>query len=161
MPALLFGLVALVACKKDDEIVLTQFNGDDDILVVCVGEDSGCVPVGEIDLHSTNGSTLIGTASVDPPSGPVGTLHTVSVDVDDEWEDEVLLVTAQFLSDRGEQTWDMQQDSANHGNWEVEVESLGEPDEVREDAIKLRLYQDDGTTVETPTTETTETEEGS
>jgi hypothetical protein len=151
---ILAALLLLGACKKDDEVVLVQFNGDD-MLVVCVGEDPDCAPVGEIDLTSTNGSTLIGTASVDPASGPVGTLHTISVDVDDTWEEDVIQVSADFIGNRGEQAWDLQRDSADHGTWEIEVESLGAEEEAREDQIFLRLYQDEaalGTTTETPTT---------
>ncbi len=142
IPSLLLLAGGLVGCNKDDELVLAQFNGDDDILVVCVGEGEDCEPVSAIDVHSTNGSTLIGTASVDPATGPVGTLHTVSVDVDDAWEDQVLLVAAEFIGIRGQQTWELRQDSADHGNWILEVESLGNDDEVREEEILLRLYED-------------------
>lgn len=154
-PRCRIGLLAVAACNKGEEVVPVQFNGDDDILVVCVGTGD-CEPVGEIDLRSTNESTLIGTASVDPASGPVGTLHTVSVDVDDTWQDQVIKVTAEFISERGDQDWLLQQDSADHGNWEIEVQSLGDPDESREDQIILRLFEDVSTTTTTEPT-TTET----
>lgn len=150
-------LLSLAGCKsEEDDFPFIRFNADDDHLVVCVGDGAGCTPVGTTDLLSTNGSTVVGTATVDPESGPVGTVHRIEIDVDDEWSEIVQLAQVELDGDRGTQSWDMQQDSADHGNWVIEVESLGDDGESREDRVDVLLWQYEETTTTTTTTETTE-----
>jgi hypothetical protein len=152
---LAFALLALTACKgKEDDFPFIAFNGDSDVLTICVG-DGSCEPVSAIDLHSTNDSTVVGAASVDPASGPVGTIHRIAVEIDEEWNETVQLVQVVMDGDRGEQTWDLSQDSADHGNWVVDVESLGDPGESRADTATILLWQPaESTTTPTSTTAT-------
>lgn len=135
-------ILALAACKgPEEEFPYRPFNADDQLLTLCVGGGAGCEPVVELDLLSTNSSTEIGVATVDPGAGPVGTVHRFEVTILDEWIDPVALVQVRLDGERGTQTWDLRQDSADHGNWVVEVESLGEPDESRQDDATILLWE--------------------
>lgn len=136
-------LLALAGCQDTaEEFPYEQFNADDQELTVCVGSASGCAPVTDLALLSTNGSTEVGSATVDPGEGPVGTIHRFEVTVDADWIDTVTLVQVAMGGDRGDQTYDLRQDSADHGNWVVEVQSLGEPDEQRTDTATILLWED-------------------
>ena len=149
-------LLALAACTKDqDEFPYRAFNATDQVLTLCVGAGEGCEPVPQVVLLSTNSSTEVGEATVDPDSGPVGTIHRFEVTVDLEWVETVALAQVELDGERGSQTWDLRQDSADHGNWVIEIESLGDPDEQRTDTATLLLWEllPDATTTTTGTTE--------
>lgn len=148
-------LGALVGGCKSDEIVWAGFNADDQTLIVEVLPTGS--PKGEpisIELLSNLERTVVGEASVDPGSGPVGTLHWVTVDVFDEFEGIVgrasVEVDTEAIEDldgdgevesRGEGEWDMRQDSADPGAFAIMLESLGRDDEQREDRFTIRLWQ--------------------
>jgi hypothetical protein len=141
--------------SAEDDFPYVQFNALNEALTICIGDDPACTPTPSLALQSTNGSTEVGTATVDPPSGPVGTVHQIEVDVLDAWQETVALVQVTVTGERGEQSWDLRQDSADHGNWLVEIESLGDPQESREDTATLLLWEwIDATTTTTTTTET-------
>ncbi len=149
-------ILALAACKgAEEEFPYRAFNADDQSLAVCVGDGAGCEPVAELALLSTNGSTEIGVAVVDPASGPVGTVHRFEVTVDAEWIESVALVQVRLDGDRGTQTWDLRQDSADHGNWVIEIESLGDAVEQRQDDATILLWELLPEEVEATTTEET------
>lgn len=150
---LMVAVLALAtACDSDTETTYTQFNGSDDTLTVEITADTGLGEAVSIELTSTTGSTVIGTATIDPGSGPVGTDHTISVEVSDEYEDEIDRVTVRTDSgDRGIDEYDMTQDSADHGRWEVDLTSVGTEGEERSDTLNIRLWveDDDGVIVDT------------
>ncbi len=147
--------LALVACKKDDA-GWTQFNSDDDFLEIAITSSEEVIEVDGcelgttcIDLHSRIEGATIGTASVDPSSGPVGTKHKVLAVVGDDWEDQVGLVSVSVDSDRGEQTYDLEQDRANPGAWGITLESVGasgKSGEERIDIFTVLLWEEDVST---------------
>ena len=102
------------------------------------------VLVGEpvtVELFSTTGAVMVGTATVDPGSGPVGTMHTILVDVEDDYEDDVRRVTVDVdAGDRGIEDFMMTRDSADRSLWELELESSGVPGEARTDVFTIRLF---------------------
>ena len=99
------------------------------------------------ELHSTTGAVVVGTVTISPGSGPVGTLHTVIVEIADDYEEIVGRVTiAVDAGNRGLDDFEMLRDSADHGFWELELESSGVLGESRTDAFEVRLFEeDDGT----------------
>lgn len=129
-----------------DGVDWARFNSlDDEVEIqVTAGSDLGD-PV-TIELFSTTGSIIVGTATVDPGSGPVGTLHTLTVNVYDDYEDVVERVQIiASTNDRGEDEFELQRDSADHGVWQVQLESSGVTGEERTDVFTVRLYEvDDG-----------------
>jgi hypothetical protein len=147
-------LVVLVGCPED-EIVWVQFNADKDqtITVQVLPEGS---PEGEpviIDLLSNLSTTVVGTATVDPGSGPIGTNHLLTVAVDDEYEEMVgrasVEVKSEAVSDldgdgepdaRDSDGYDLRRDSADPGMYAITLQSLGAADEQREDEFTIRLW---------------------
>jgi len=133
-------LPAFLGINCDKEIVWVQFNGDDDEFFVEITDDA----VGEpqtIELFSNSGQVIVGTATLDPGSGPVNTDHELVVQVANAWEDEVQRVTLVVDSgDRGTAEFELSQDSADEGYWWVELRSVGEPGETRVDEFQVRLW---------------------
>jgi len=166
--------VALAGGCNDDEITWARFNADGDVLEVDVGgtepvpQNDGCADVvkgntlcddvqaldgtavtgddlGCICLASSLRANDVGTATVDPTFGPVGTRHTVRVEVLDEFQDIVQRVTVYTSGQRDDEEIELRQDSADPGSWAIELESQGTSDETRTDRFELRLYEPDGT----------------
>ena len=95
-------LAVLLACTEGDEVTYAQFNADTDLLTIQVGTDEVLDPA-TISLYSTTGTVEIGTASADPGGGPIGTEHTLTVEIFDDWENDVSRVSVRTDSgDRGE-----------------------------------------------------------
>ena len=164
-------VVALVGGCDNGEIEWVRFNADGDSLVIDVGGErpptqvEGCADapslcedtvaldgtadvgadLGCICLSSSLRANDVGTATVGPSFGPVGTRHTVRVEVLDAFQDIVQRVTVYTTGQRDDEEIPLRQDSADPGSWAVELESLGAPDEVRTDRFELRLYEPDGT----------------
>lgn len=142
------GSLALGACDEDDETSYVQFNADDDALSI----DVGAAELGEpttIDLHSTTGEVVIGTASVDPSAGPIGTEHTLIVQISDNYENLVDRVSVRTDSgDRGEDEYDFISDSADEGLYKRILVSVGAEGEQRTDTLTIRVWDveddDDG-----------------
>ena len=75
---------------------------------------------------------------------PVGTLHTVTVEVLDDYAEDVDRATVVTASDgRGKDEYDLDRDSAGEGIWVFELNSVGEDDEVRTDTFTFRLYEEE------------------
>src|SRR5688572_27344966 len=92
------ALVVLAACK-DDDVDWIEFNKTGQTIVVEVLPEGS--PEGEpitLELKSNLDLTVVGDATVDPGSGPVGTLHQVAVILDDEYEALVGRVTVDVQS---------------------------------------------------------------
>jgi len=133
-------MLALVACKGDDEIQYTRFNGDGDDLVVEVGADELLDPVEGVLTSSTN-EVEVGLAWVDPGGGPIGTDHGVVVQVYDVYQDEIDRVTVRTQSPgRGSDEYALTQDSADEGVWKINLTSVGAEGESRSDTLQVLLW---------------------
>lgn len=157
----LLTTLAASGCKSD-EITWVPFNLEDQTLVVQVlpeGSDVGD-PV-SLGLLSNLGRTDVGTASIDPGSGPVGTEHVIAVDVLDDFEEIVGRVTVGVnpeatkdldgdgeIESRGSEEYELLQDSADLGAWQITVMSLGSTDERRDDTFTIVLWQPEELQVE-------------
>lgn len=134
----------LLACKKDEEVTYSQFNADGDQVTIQVGVDDVLDPVvGE--LSSSTGEVVVGEIEVDPGGGPVGTEHAVVVEIFDDWENIVDRVSVRLSSPgRGEDEFDLDQDSADEGVWKLTLVSVGSEDEQREDTLTVYAWDIDG-----------------
>lgn len=138
--------VSLLACKKDEEITYDQFNASDDQVEVQVGVEEELDPV-STDLHSSTRELVIGWAEVRPGGGPIGTSHEIVVVIDDEYQNLVDRVSVRTDSpDRGEDEYDLDQDSADEGYYKTALVTRGAEGEVRTDVLTFRLWdaQDTG-----------------
>lgn len=146
-------LLALFACKGDDDLVWRQFNGADDSFQIEVepGDPSG---LALLVLTSNTGAVDVGEAVVDPAKGPVGTEHTLVVEVydQDDWTERVERATVTSLGERGEETYSLTLDNAAPGVFQLVLTSLGEPDERRVDTWRVDLFE----SVDNPESEETE-----
>lgn len=147
-------VVLVVACTEDDEPTYVQYNDDDNSVEVEVGvdtryvlDDDGVTEIPEsveVALTSSTGSVEVGTGTVTPSAGPVGTLHTVTVEVLSDYAEDVDRATIVTASDgRGKDEYDLDRDSAGDGIWVFELVSVGEADEVRTDTFTFRLYEEE------------------
>ncbi len=94
-------------------------------------------------LHSSTGEVEIGAATVSPGGGPIGTLHTVIVEVYDEYASDIARASLRTSSgERGDDEYDLDADSTGEGIWKIEIQSVGEGDEVREDTLTFRLWKE-------------------
>lgn len=145
---LLSGLLAQFSCGGDPEEEWARFNAEDNVSIeVTVELDLGLAVEGE--LRSTTGTTSLGSILVDPGSGPVGTDHELSVLIDDEFEEFVGRVTVLAdAGERGQDEYELRQDSANHGLWVVTLTSMGESGEVRTDTFEVALWEAEETNEE-------------
>jgi len=145
-------LVLLLACTQAEETTYEQYNADDNSVEVEVGTDTRYVladdgvtqvpEAAETALTSNTGTVEIGTGTVTPSAGPIGTVHVVSVDIDEDYAADVDRVTVRTSSgDRGEDEYDLDRDSTGEGYWVYKLESVGEADEQRTDTLTFRLYQ--------------------
>ena len=143
MRVCLLALVAASGCKKDDEATYTQFNAENENLEIDVGAVKK-EPAETIVLYSSTKLVTVGTASVDPGGGPIGTEHVIVVIVEDAYENVVDRVSVRTESpERGEDEYDMDPDSADEGFYKLTLVSVGEPDEVRTDTFTIRLWDED------------------
>lgn len=143
----LFGICLLAfGCGEEEDEGLTLFNAPDDTFEVNVGtEDIGLEKT--IDLHSSTGQVIIGTATINPDSGPIGTEHELVIIVDDTWEAQVEKVRLTVDSgDRGVESFIMIRDSADPGYHTVSILSVGDADESRTDLFTIELLANDSTT---------------
>ena len=144
MRALLCLLPLVVACNGDDEITYQQFNSNNDLISVEVGVEELLPPVTE-DITSSTGEVVIGTVTIDPGGGPVGTNHSIVAIIDDDWETQVdrvsVLPYPLDVEDAGTFEYDLEQDSADEGYYKTILESVGDAGEVRTDTFLVRVWQ--------------------
>ena len=139
---------------EEEEISYNQFNGTSDTIDVSVGADEELPPT-EIDLLSSTGQVVVGTATLNPGGGPIGTRHMLMVNVDDQWEARVSrVVVSADAGERGVEEFTLQQDSADAGYHQIEIVSVGEEGEVRTDTLTIHLYSEEGKEWETVDTGT-------
>lgn len=147
-------LAVLLACASDEEVIYTQFNADTDLLTIQVGTTDVLDP-SSISLYSTTGTVEIGTATADPGGGPIGTEHTLTVEVYDDWENDISRVSVRTDSgDRGEDEYDLEADSADEGLFQIVLVSVGDEGESREDTFTIRVWEDDSTDSEDSSSDT-------
>lgn len=145
MRALVLALTVLVACDEDPTTTYAQYNATDNSVTVAVGSSCDPSPCADVttDLTSSSGEVDIGDATVSPGGGPIGTIHIVKVVIADEFESDVDEAHIRIDSGetRGTDEYDMLPDSADEGLWTLEVTSVGEFGESREDTFTFRLYE--------------------
>ncbi len=135
----------------DDEVGYERFNQTSDALVVEVA--AGAVADdASIELFSSTGTVLVGSFVVSPGGGPVGTEHTLTVSLVEDYVDQVdRVVVTTDSGDRGIEKFEFDQDSANRGLWVTSVVSSGVEGEVRSDTMSVGLF------TEVPADEVTDT----
>lgn len=145
-PAVVVGAFLTTGCNKDDTVLL-PFNAEDDVVKVHVGpepieQDPSCDEgLACTELHSYVEGAVIGTSTVEPAWGPVGTTHRLLAVIGDEWEDRIDRVTVAVDGQRGEAEYELDRDRANPGAWGLSLESHGTPDEVRVDRWTILLWE--------------------
>ena len=129
-----------VACNKDEGIQYDQYNASSDRLRIQVGVEELLEPI-QTSLLSSTGQVEVGLARVDPGGGPIGTSHEIVIEVFDAYQDVVDRASVRTSSPgRGEDEYDLDQDSADEGVYLITLESEGELDELREDTLTFRLW---------------------
>ena len=138
-----FGIVPLLlvlSCEDEETGTYVQFNNSEDTMVIYVGSE--IMDPHTVELTSSTGDNIVGQATVNPQGGPCGTEHTITVVVNDAYEDQVSRVTVLTDSgDRGQDEYDLEQDSADEGYFKLDLQSSGEDGETREDILSFRLYE--------------------
>ncbi len=136
-----FSLVALLgACTEDTGAVYDRFNAEGEVLSVSVG-DQEIGTLALIDLHSSTGAVVVGTASVDPDGGPSGTIHLVEVEISDDFVHQVDKVSVEIdATDRGIQTYTLKGDSADEALYRLEIESVASDGELRIDQLEIQVW---------------------
>lgn len=139
-PVFVAWFALLAACDGDGDVVWRQFNNEADTLSIEIvtGEAGEAVMS---DITSNTGEVIIGSALVDPGSGPVGTTHRLTLEVDDTWQERIGRATVTSMGDRGEEEYDLRQDTADHGVFDLTLTSLGEQGESRTDTWLLTLWE--------------------
>lgn len=106
------------------------------------GGDELVPEVSAVVLSSNTGAVSVGWGCVSPSAGPIGTVHQVKVRVAPDYKDAVERVSIRTASgDRGEDEYDLEKDATGEGYWVTELQSQGEPGEVRSDTFTFRLWQ--------------------
>lgn len=145
MRAPVLCLLGLLACEEDPTTTYAQYNATDNSLTVTVGSSCEPAPCADAfaELTSSSGEVDIGDATVSPGGGPIGTVHLVKVVVDDAYESEVDEAHVRIDSGetRGTDEYELLPDSADEGLWTLEVTSVGEFGDQREDTFTFRLYE--------------------
>lgn len=144
---MLLAALILVACTQEETTSWEQYNGEDAVEIEVGGEE--LLPAVETVLTSNTGAVEVGTATVDPGGGPIGTVHTVQVFVNEDYKDDIDRVSVRTSSgDRGDDEYDLDKDSTGQGYWLTELESVGEEGEVRTDTLTFFLWTEIASTDE-------------
>lgn len=137
------SVAVLSACNAEPEWV--PFNAEGETVELRVTAEEALGAAATRDLNSTTGAVVVGSVTVDPGSGPVGTDHRITVRVLDTWAEIVRRVTLDVDSGaRGLESFELEQDSADLGGWVVSLTSLGDPGETRTDVITVGLFSLEG-----------------
>jgi hypothetical protein len=129
-----------VACNQDEGIQYDQYNAGNDRLTIQVGIEDLLDPE-EIPLMSSTGQVEVGLARVDPGGGPIGTNHEIVIEVYDAYQEVVDRASVRTQSrSRGEDEYDLEQDSADEGVYLVTLQTEGAADEIRDDTLTFRLW---------------------
>ena len=133
-------VLGLVACDTSDETTYEQYNADGDSVTVSVGVVE-LLPAVTTVLHSSTGEVEVGSASIDPGGGPIGSTHTVLVSLIADFVADVDRVSVRTDSgDRGEDEYDLEPDSTGTGIYKRELVTVGGEGETRDDVLTFRLW---------------------
>ena len=140
----LFGICLLgLGCGEETEQEYSQFNATTDTLTIRISPDADDSPT-EIELRSSTGQVVVGTAVLTPGGGPVGTEHQLVVEVADTWQGQVEEVVISLDSGaRGVEEFTLRRDSADPGYHQIDIISVGDDDEIREDILTIQLFAND------------------
>ena len=140
----LFGICLLgLGCGEETEQEYSQFNATTDTLTITISPDADDSPT-EIELCSSTGQVVVGTAVLTPGGGPVGTEHQLVVEVADTWQGQVEEVVISLDSGaRGVEEFTLRRDSADPGYHQIDIISVGDDDEIREDILTIQLFAND------------------
>ena len=139
-----------LACPETEQEP-TQFNAQDEFLEVHVGVDS-LEPMAERSLFSSTGIVEVATAQVDPGGAPFGTLHQIRVSILEDYQESVQEVYLDIDSgSRGTRSYMLTTDSAQPSLHVINIESIGDEEEIRTDTFTFRLIS-----YQAPTQEVTE-----
>ena len=137
----MFPFIAwFISCSDEGEFSYLQFNSADDQFTIDVGVQE-LLPDKTISLYSSTGSIEVGTATISPGGGPFGTEHTIVVQVLDTYENKVSYASIRTITDRGNETYTMNVDSADEGLYVLDLVSVGVESEIREDVFYISLYR--------------------
>ena len=132
----------LLGCEEE-EVEYSQFNGTSDIIEISVGVDEE-QPSAEINLLSSTGQVIVGTATITPGGGPIGTRHTLVVNIEEQWKARVSrAIAATDSGDRGTEEFTLERDSADAGYHQIDIVSVGEEGETRTDLLTIKLYAEE------------------
>lgn len=138
---MLFAAAWLLAgCDGQSKVVWRQFNnvGDSIRIEVAPGEPGEAIAS---DLTSNTGAVTVGDIAVTPGRGPVGTTHLLLIEVADEWQDRIGRATVTSDGARGEEIYDLRQDAADAGIFDLTLTSLGTEGETRTDTWTITLWE--------------------
>ncbi|MEZ4319751.1 MAG: hypothetical protein R3F61_19705 [Myxococcota bacterium] len=138
--ALVFAIAGLFACDKKEELVVRPFNNEADTVQIEIAPGELGPPV-TFDLTSNTGAVMVGTATVDPGRGPVGTNHLLLIEVFDDWEERIELATITSDGERGSEEYNLRQDAADPGFFDLTLTSLGAEGEARTDTWTITLWE--------------------
>ena len=141
----MFGLfgVLFIACDESSEDNYNLFNADTDKFEVRIGIEEE-TEAQTLDLHSSTGQVIVGTAILNPGGGPIGTEHQLVIEVDNTWETDVSRVVLMIDSgDRGIKEYTLDRDSADAGYHQIDIQSVGEEGDVRTDIFTIQLYAEE------------------
>ena len=136
-PAILVLMVSACAAEED----WSKFGRFAEV-VVEVGVDETTESVtGEVVGEVAN-DEVIATVDVFPSGGPVGTVHALSVQVEEEFESTIQRVEVRVDAGKyGVDSFTLRQDPAFVGEWGLDLESLGVGGEKpREDTFRITLW---------------------
>ncbi|MCB9676823.1 MAG: hypothetical protein H6737_17035 [Alphaproteobacteria bacterium] len=119
---------------------MRPFNNEGDTISIEVAPGDLGDPL-TVDLTSNTGAVVIGSATVDPGRGPVGTNHLLIVEVFDDWQERIELATITSDGQRGSEEYTMRQDAADPGFFDLTLTSLGLADETRTDTWTITLWE--------------------
>ena len=130
----------LFACpEKESEPV--QFNAPDESLVIHVGIDHLEEDVSR-SLYSNTGIVEVAQALITPGGGPIGTLHQIQVQIEEDYAETVQEVYIDIDShSRGISSHLLSTDSAQPSLHVISLESVGDEGEIREDIFTFRLIE--------------------
>ena len=133
------GLILLVGCDPNAGEEWRRFNNESDVLNLEIQDQIG--PDLTIDITSNTGAVVVGTGTLSPGSGPVGTQHVLLIEVANEWEERIGRASITSIGKRGVEEYDMRQDAADPGIFDLTLVSLGAKDETRTDQWLINLWE--------------------
>lgn len=145
--ALLLGsavaFAGLFGCTKDEDTTWTQYNAEDNTVSIDVGV-AEVTDAETVTLTSNTGSVEIGQGTVDPAGGPIGTTHTITVEVYEDYASDIDRASVRLDSgDRGQDEYNLDEDATGEGYWVIQLESVGDEGETRTDTLTFRLWTED------------------